>query len=263
MQKAQQAKQETDAANELEEIKLAVVSAMVNGTDGKVSAENLKTALTGIIDNTSGITGNGPTWTVTGKSGAYYKIYSSGQVEKQTSQSISNVVPGIYDENDQIVWTWDELLGLELGFWKVDDNGALVKDATNVMNAIANGTMTQEEAMQFLMGCMTRIKKVVIPDNVTSIGDEVFAGCQNLSSIEIPSSVMSIGTYAFNSCHSLSSIEIPSSVTSISNNAFDDCTNLRRIIIHKNHDSIPGALWGAPNGISQVIWDDNVTQMEI
>ncbi len=247
MQKAQQAKQETDAANELEEIKLAVINAMVNGIDGNVSAENLRTALTRIIDNTSGITGNGP-WTVTGKSGTNYKIDSYGQVEKLTSQSSSSLAPGIYNENNQIVWTWDEFLGL--GVWNVDSNGVLAP--------IDDETMAGETAL----GYASRIKKVVIPDEVTSIGDRAFYYCTSLSSIEIPSSVTSIGNWTFAECTSLRSIEIPSSVTSIGSNAFQNCTSLRSIIIHKNHDSISGALWGAPTN-SVAIFDDNVTQQEI
>ena len=43
----------------------------------------------------------------------------------------------------------------------------------------------------------SQIKKVVISEGVTSIGDEAFKYCTSLSSIEIPSSVTSIGSTAF------------------------------------------------------------------
>ena len=68
-------------------------------------------------------------------------------------------------------------------------------------------------------------RKVVIPDGVTSIGNEAFWGCSSLRSIVIPDSVTSIGWGAFAGCSSLKSIVIPDSVTSIGRHAFSD-TNL-------------------------------------
>lgn len=71
----------------------------------------------------------------------------------------------------------------------------------------------------------TKIKNI----KVTSIGNEVFFGCSELTSIEIPSSVTSIGNYAFFDCSGLTSIEIPSSVTSIGDLAFWFCSGLKDV----------------------------------
>ena len=65
-----------------------------------------------------------------------------------------------------------------------------------------------------------KIKKVMIEDGVTSIGNCFFYWCTSLTSITIPNSVMSIGNYAFYKCKSLTSITIPNSVTSIGDYAF-------------------------------------------
>ena len=94
---------------------------------------------------------------------------------------------------------------------------------------------------------------------VTSIGEDAFRNCSNLTSIEIPSSVKSIGDYAFyncsaletvtfgvnsqlksigssafQSCSSLTSIEIPSSVTSIGEYAFNYCSALGTVTFGAN-----------------------------
>lgn len=41
---------------------------------------------------------------------------------------------------------------------------------------------------------------VVIPEGVTSIGENAFKWCRSLTSVVIPDSVTSIGTYAFYDC---------------------------------------------------------------
>ena len=94
-----------------------------------------------------------------------------------------------------------------------------------------------------------RINKVVIENDVTSIGDYAFFECSflgsvtfakgsqlksigeyafgttSMTSIEVPASVMSIGDYAFNYTD-LTSIEIPAGVTSIGAWAFSHCIKL-------------------------------------
>ena len=82
------------------------------------------------------------------------------------------------------------------------------------------------------------IKKVVIENGVTSIGDEAFAECSDLTSITIPNSVTSIGSDAFFVCSSLTSVTIPNSVTKIGDGAFSYCSCLTSITIPNSVTSI-------------------------
>ena len=54
-------------------------------------------------------------------------------------------------------------------------------------------------------GC-TFLKKIIIPDSVTSIGDSAFFNCVSLTSITIPNSVTRIGDSAFYGCKSLKTV---------------------------------------------------------
>lgn len=72
-------------------------------------------------------------------------------------------------------------------------------------------------------------KTIVLPPDVTSIGDNAFLGCDGLEEVIIPEGVASIGRWAFWNCISLTSITIPGSVINIGNNAFRDCSSLTSI----------------------------------
>ena len=64
------------------------------------------------------------------------------------------------------------------------------------------------------------ITSILLPRNVTSIGESAFYSCGKLSSITLPSSLTSIGGSAFYGCRGLTSITLPSSLTSIGYMAF-------------------------------------------
>ena len=65
-----------------------------------------------------------------------------------------------------------------------------------------------------------RIKKIVINEGVTHVGDVAFCHGQSVASVSLPSTLTSIGWSSFFSCQSLSDITIPASVTKIGPEAF-------------------------------------------
>ena len=107
--------------------------------------------------------------------------------------------------------------------WTLDADGTLTISGTGAMKNY-NSSDNRSPAYN-----NSNVKKVVIEDGVTSIGNSAFDSCSNLTSITIPNSVTSIGAVAFYGCSSLTSITIPDGVTSIGNWAFDSCSNLKTI----------------------------------
>ncbi len=79
------------------------------------------------------------------------------------------------------------------------------------------------------------LTSIEIPNSVTSIGDMAFSYCDNLTSIEIPNSVTYIGGYAFYFCSGLTSIEIPASLTYFGQDAITGCSNITSIIVEEEN----------------------------
>ena len=67
------------------------------------------------------------------------------------------------------------------------------------------------------------VKKLVVEDGITSIGNDAFSDCESLVSAELAEGITSIGDGTFTACRDLEKINIPNSVTSIGYDAFYSC----------------------------------------
>ena len=86
---------------------------------------------------------------------------------------------------------------------------------------------------------------ITIPDTVTSILDDAFAGCSTVTTVIIGDSVTAIGNGAFSFMHNLVTVVIPDSVITIDSWAFGWCSNLTSIVIP---DSVTNmGMWQAPS----------------
>ena len=75
------------------------------------------------------------------------------------------------------------------------------------------------------------MKTVTLPEGLTSIGNDAFAGCSQLQSISLPNTVKTIGSNAFQLCVSLTKATLPSKLDEISDYLFDGCTALKEASI--------------------------------
>jgi hypothetical protein len=75
---------------------------------------------------------------------------------------------------------------------------------------------------------------VVIPGNVTNLGDHTFESCVSLASLAIENGVTRLGVYAFAFCQSLTNVTLPASVALIDDQAFAHCINLAGLYFKGN-----------------------------
>ena len=103
---------------------------------------------------------------------------------------------------------------------------------------------------------------VSIPSSVTSIGSGAFSNSSELTLAIIPSSVTSIGRNAFSGCSKLYEVDIPSSVTSIESGVFQNCTRLTSITIPSSVTSIEGKAFYGCTGLTSVTIPSSVTSIK-
>ena len=105
------------------------------------------------------------------------------------------------------------------------------------------------------------IKRVIIGDSVTSIGNEAFRQCVSLTSVTIPNSVTAIGYEAFSGCSSLTSVTIPNSVTTIGYRAFSGCTSLTSVTIPNSVTTIGESAFHDCSSLTSVTIPNSVTRI--
>ena len=68
------------------------------------------------------------------------------------------------------------------------------------------------------------LEAVIIPDNVTQMGDSAFFGCEYLTTLHIGHGIAEIPAGAFSDCSALQSVMIPNTVQSIGTGAFENAS---------------------------------------
>ena len=135
--------------------------------------------------------------------------------------------------------------------FEIDENGVLVKYKGPGRDVVIPEGVTSigEEAFRLC----TSLTGVTLPDGVTSIGFGAFSCCSSLTSISIPESVTIIREAVFESCTSLVSVSIPKGVTSIENDTFYQCSSLTSISIPGSVTSIVAQAFSSCSSLSMVV----------
>ena len=104
----------------------------------------------------------------------------------------------------------------------VVESGNTTYDSRNNCNAII-----ETASNTLITGCQS----TMIPETVTTIGEQAFYDCDGLTTIAIPNSVTSIEYYAFADCDNLSSVDLGDGITTINGSAFEYCYAMTSVTI--------------------------------
>ena len=137
---------------------------------------------------------------------------------------------------------WDTNNDGELSYEEaaaVMDIGTVFKEDVNIIafTELKYFTGITEIPDNAFNGC-TVLWKIVLPENVQTIGDSAFYHCKGISNIDLPNKVTTIDSKAFYNCDALSNIVFSESLNTIGDLAFYDCDSLKYLIFGNSVSSI-------------------------
>ena len=143
----------------------------------------------------------------------------------------------------------------------IEDNLTWTLDADGTLNISGTGAMKNYDSIDNLSPVYNNlnVKKIVIEDGVTSIGELAFYKCSSLTNITIPGNVESIGESAFYSCDNLMDVTLQDGVKSIGNAAFILCNNLTNIVLPNSVTSIGYFAFKDCTSLTSIKIPDSVT----
>ena len=123
----------------------------------------------------------------------------------------------------------EEITYSETPQFSIEEGGTLVGyDGPGGEVIIPDGVVRVEK--EFLLSRRPAVRRLVLPDTVTSIGKRSFSSLA-LKELTIPSSVSEIGEEAFWKCEKLKALHISEGVIHIEAGAFKECSALEEVTI--------------------------------
>lgn len=149
---------------------------------------------------------------------------------------------------DGVLYTKDqrELVSVPKQF----DNGGQPYQVPDGVEIIRN------RAFQYCYG----VTEVVLPDTVTTIGDDAFEN-SSLTKINLPDSITEIGEKAFSCIESLEAIEIPSSVKELKAASFSRNDGLSKVILHEGLEKIDDTVFAYCKNLEELEIPASVTEL--
>lgn len=147
--------------------------------------------------------------------------------------------------------------------WVLTDDGTLTisgyGDMYDYMNNHANYPNKKTPWYEY----RHNIKKVVLPDGITSIGDGAFESFTALEGIDLPEGIMSIGEYAFYDCSKLLSIDLPEKITAMEQSVFSHCSSLTEVVVPDGVTTL--AIWAFAycNNLAKITLPASLTTIEV
>lgn len=208
--------------------------------------------------------GKGTKWCTAHENPEYYEDYTQNGhklyiiKDKSTGErwQFSDDNGDFLDQNDDVfdilqLLTKDKKLSkffekfLGVDIIKFDPDEPYLYDGTKIIEPIKN-----------------LIKYIIVSDNVKTLSNDVFNGCEKLQKVVLPNTIKKINTQnLFSKCHNLTSVVLPDNLESIGDNMFFECYNLKEIDIPKSVKTIGNRSFCGCNSLNIIIIPNGVTHI--
>ena len=262
--RAQQAKENTEEGQEYEEVQIALDSLYLESNINSMTQEEKRAFLESELKKTDEnvvVEIDGTSLSVNYKDDNYKiskdrEIFSAKQWDKTAAPE------------DVFIWQSDDPTssdyGVVIGYTANVENYTVLRYPSRCTEvqfrwfSNYNGITTSESRV-----FTKNILKVELPETVSEIGTSAFgdywlSSFEKMSEIQIPNSVTKIGNYAFAKCSSLTNVKIPENVTKINGSLFEYCTSLTSIEIPEKVTAIESNVVLACNSLTSVIYKGKI-----
>ncbi|NHM15031.1 leucine-rich repeat protein [Xiamenia xianingshaonis] len=115
--------------------------------------------------------------------------------------------------------------------WCIDKNGlmTILTDGSVGVDGERFVADVAEEGSSPWSSAKDSISKLVIEDNVCSVGANAFKACSRLTNVTLGADVSSVGADAFKACSRLTNVTLGANVSSVGAGAFKNCTSLTQV----------------------------------
>lgn len=128
----------------------------------------------------------------------------------------------------------------------------------NIPGATNNVAVT---TIDFAAFAGTGVTNVIIPNSITSLGEDAFDNCTNLVSVTLGTNIAYLPSDTFNNCGNLAGVLVPEGITSIGYEAFYRCTSLAGVAFPNSLASIGADSFANCSSLTNVIIPANVASV--
>ena len=153
----------------------------------------------------------------------------------------------------------------EESYGEVVDSGSCGQNATYVLydsgTLVISGSGRMYREAFFDNQNIKTIKKVIINEGITNVGECAFDDCSSLTEIVLPTGMTDIDPWAFRGCSSLTEIILPEEVTIIGVDAFIGCSSLESIELPIGMTTICEWAFGGCSSLTNIALPEGLTRI--
>ena len=162
----------------------------------------------------------------------------------------------------QGTWDDDSLKKFGSKLKSLSESRSITIDMSNTIGEIDISGKSNSSGYEGIFTECSSIVCVLLPKNLSSIGNCAFIRCKNLKTVSIPATVKTIGKYAFYNCKALDTVKLPNGLTEISEGSFMECESLSNVEIPNTVTVIGQYGFACCYSLTSVILPENLTTIE-
>ena len=161
---------------------------------------------------------------------------------------------------------WAQEIGIKVSPYIIIDGELMSTDKNlDIMDEVTGSIIIPQNVTKIGEGAFSNLdglRTIVIPGTVKEIGTNAFRNNKTLEKVIIQDGVETIGDNAFRSCSNLKSVSMTDSVNNLKPFAFAECTNLQEINLSNGITKLSDSVFDLCPGLKEIILPEKLERIE-